>query len=104
MRIDSHQHFWNYRPEAHAWINDDMHLIQRNFLPQDLQPELERHQLDGSILVQVDQNEEENLFFIELAQQNSFIKGTVGWVDLRADNVEERLAFYKNYPVCFFDY
>ncbi|AEE51983.1 amidohydrolase family protein [Haliscomenobacter hydrossis] len=99
MRIDAHQHFWNYRPDTHAWINDDMHLIQRNFLPQDLQPELERHQLDGSILVQVDQNEEENLFFIELAQQNPFIKGTVGWVDLRADNIEERLAFYKSYPV-----
>jgi L-fuconolactonase len=99
MRIDSHQHFWNYSPETHAWITDDMHLIQKNFLPQDLHPELQRHQIEGSILVQVDQNEEENRFFIELAQQNPFIKGTVGWVDLRADDIADRLAFYRNYPI-----
>lgn len=99
MRIDSHQHFWNYSPETHSWITDEMNLIQRNFLPQDLLPELERQKIDGTILVQVDQNEAENHFFLELAAQNPFIKGTVGWVDLKADNLEERLNFYKSYPV-----
>lgn len=99
MRIDSHQHFWKYSPDTHAWINDDMHLIQRDFLPADLVPALQQHNIDGTILVQVDQNEEENLFFLELAQQNPFIKGTVAWVDLRAENVEERLDFYLQHPI-----
>jgi L-fuconolactonase len=99
MRIDSHQHFWNYSPETHAWINDEMSLIQRNFLPEDLVPNLNQHNIAGTVLVQVDQNEAENYFFLELAQQNPFIKGIVGWVDLRAENIEERLNHYRQFPI-----
>jgi len=29
-RIDSHQHFWNYDPAKHVWMNDDMALLKRD--------------------------------------------------------------------------
>jgi L-fuconolactonase len=49
--------------------------------------------------VQVQQNEEENKFFLELAEQNPFIMGVVGWVDLEAPDLDEKLTYYKaNYP------
>ena len=32
MIIDSHQHFWNYEPEKHSWIDDEMSVIRRDFL------------------------------------------------------------------------
>jgi L-fuconolactonase len=98
MRIDSHQHFWNYEPVKDAWITDDMKVIQRNFLPQDLQPLLRQQGFDGCIAVQADQSEQETLFLLDLAEQFSFIKGVVGWVDLRAANVGERLEYFSTFP------
>jgi L-fuconolactonase len=99
MRIDSHQHFWRYSPDSHAWINDDMAKIQRDFLPADLEPLLKANRIDGCVLVQVQQNEEENKFFLGLAEQNPFIMGVVGWVDLEAPDLDEKLATYRaDYP------
>lgn len=99
MRIDSHQHFWIYNRERDSWITDAMQIIQRNFLPADLKPVLDQHRIDGCVAVQADQSETETQFLIDLAQQNNFIKGVVGWVNLRADNLESRLEFFQSTPV-----
>jgi L-fuconolactonase len=96
LKIDSHQHFWLYNPVNHAWINDDMRVIQRDFLPADLQPILQENGIEGCVAVQVDQTEAENDFLLDLAEKNSFIKGIVGWIDLQADNIEERLQYYSS--------
>jgi L-fuconolactonase len=98
-KIDSHQHFWLYNPVNHAWINDDMRAIQRDFLPADLQPILQENGIEGCVAVQVDQTEAENDFLLDLAKKNSFIKGIVGWIDLQADDIEERLQYYSGIKV-----
>lgn len=97
MRIDSHQHFWKYHPVKEAWINEEMKVIQRDFLPADLLPLLEAKCMDGCVSVQADQSEEETLFLLELAKENDFIKGVVGWIDLRAGNLEARLEYFSQY-------
>lgn len=96
--VDSHQHFWKYDPVDHEWINDSMSAIRKDFLPGDLLPILQQNNIDGCIAVQADQSEKETDFLIELASTNDFIKGVVGWVDLRAKNIRERLVYYKQYP------
>lgn len=98
MKIDAHQHFWKYHPVKDAWITDDMKPIQRDFMPEDLEPVLQRHGFDGCIAVQAGQSEQETLFLLELADQYDFIKGVVGWVDLRAPNVDERLEYFSTFP------
>lgn len=103
MRIDSHHHLWNYDPVRHAWITPEMQTIRRDFGAQDLRPVLERHQIDGTIVVQVDQSERENQFLLDLADQNDWIRGVVGWVDLRSPDVATRLGYFSTYPkVCGF--
>jgi len=97
MRIDAHQHFWIFDPVRDNWINDDMEAIQRDFLPADLKPILQQNNIDGCIAVQADQSEMQNSFLLELASENDFIKGVVGWVDLRAKNIEERLDYYSQF-------
>ena len=94
MKIDSHQHFWKYHPVKDTWINEDMKVIQRDFLPADLYPLLEKNNIDGCIAVQADQSEEETHFLLQLAKENDFIKGVVGWIDLRAANLETRLEHF----------
>jgi L-fuconolactonase len=97
-RIDAHQHFWLYQPERDAWITDDMAVIRRDFLPEDLQPLLEQHGFDGCVVVQSDQTEAENGFQLVNAAENDFVRGVVGWVDLRADDVAERLDYCRQFP------
>lgn len=91
MRIDAHQHFWHFDPVRDAWITDDMSVIRRDFLPGDLLPHLQEHGFDGCVTVQADQSDTETRFLLENAKNHDFIKGVVGWVDLRAHDLEARL-------------
>ena len=99
IRIDAHQHFWVFDPVRDAWIDDTMKVIQRDFLPQDLAPLLVENNIDGCIAVQADQSETETQFLLDLAAKSSIIKGVVGWVDLVAENVSERLAHFAKNPL-----
>lgn len=89
--VDSHQHFWEYDPGRHSWINDEMAVIRRNFFPADLKPVYEQAGVAACVAVQADQTETETAFLCELASKNQFIKGVVGWVDLRDPALEKRL-------------
>ncbi len=95
--IDAHQHFWKYNPESHAWITDDMNSIRRDFQPEDLKPVLERNGLEASVVVQVDQTEDETMQLLAYADQHDFIAGVVGWVDLRDGNLESRLEHFSTF-------
>ncbi len=95
--IDSHQHFWNYNSHDFDWITDDMSVIRRDFLPEDLYPILQKNNVEGCVSVQVNQTEKENSFFLNFAEKFDFIKGVVGWVDLMAADAEERLAYFHQY-------
>ena len=99
MRIDGHQHFWNYHPVDYAWIDESMAVIQKDFLPGDLYPILQQHGFDGSILVQSEQTEKSNAVMLALAKANPFIKGVVGWTDLSAPDVGEKLAQFQQQPI-----
>jgi L-fuconolactonase len=97
VKIDAHQHFWKYHPVKHDWINDEMAVIRRDFLPADLEPLLKKNDIDGCVTVQAEQTEEENAFLSGLAEQCDFIKGVVGWIDLRSPGLHERLEYYSNF-------
>ncbi|WP_420604187.1 amidohydrolase family protein [Flagellimonas sp.] len=98
MRIDSHQHFWNYDPVTHAWINSQMEVIKKDFLPSDLAPILKDSQMDGCVAVQADQSEKETDFLLQCAKENPFILGVVGWLDLCSEDIEQILESYSKYP------
>ena len=75
MRIDSHQHFWRFDPNRHAWIDSSMQKIATDFLPKDLVKLLEQNQMDGCIAVQADQSEVETKFLLDLLTK-PFYKGS----------------------------
>lgn len=91
MKIDSHQHFWHYNPGEFGWINDQMSVIRKDFLPADLKVELDKTGFDGSIAVQARQHLEETAWLLELASNHNFIRGVVGWVDLCSTELTKQL-------------
>ncbi|WDZ97057.1 amidohydrolase family protein [Herbaspirillum sp. WKF16] len=92
QRIDSHQHFWRYRPADYPWIGRGMELLAQDRLPCELHPMLGAEGLDASIAVQARAGREETGFLLELARHDARIAGVVGWEDLAAPQLAERVG------------
>ena len=97
MIIDAHQHFWIYDPVRDSWIDESMQILKRNFLPEDLARIIKENSIDGTIAVQADQSENETNFLLGLAEKNTWVSGVVGWVDLMAQDIEEKLEHFSSY-------
>ncbi len=97
MIIDSHQHFWKYNSVTHSWIGDDMAVLKNNFMPADLEPLLKSNGVDACVAVQAEESEDENIFLLQMAEENKFIKAVVGWIDMLAENIESKLRQYKGF-------
>jgi len=93
--IDAHQHFWRYDRANYGWIPEGSALAA-DHLPADLRPELDRAGIAGCIAVQARQSEDETHWLLELAEANPWIVGVVGWIDLRADTIAERLEALRH--------
>ncbi len=93
MKIDAHQHFWDYAadPAHYGWIGDAEAPLRRAFLPGDLAPLLARAGYGGTVAVQARETEVETDALLALARTTPWILGVVGWIDLCADDVEDRL-------------
>ncbi len=97
MKIDAHQHFWRYEPARHTWITPEMPVLRRDWLPEHLRPELSAAGIDATIAVQADSSELETHFLLDLARDNEEISGVVGWVDLTAGDIRDRLEYFKQF-------
>ncbi len=91
MRIDAHQHFWKLARGDYGWLNPKLETIFRDFLPEDIEPFLSRHNISGTILVQAAPTVAETEFLLKLAEKIPFIKGVVGWVDFESPNSAEEI-------------
>jgi L-fuconolactonase len=96
MRVDSHMHFWRYTAAEYAWIESTMAPLQRDFMPEDARREMQRAGMDGCVAVQVRQTLEETRWLLTLADEYPFIAGVVGWVDLRAGDLDAQIESVKH--------
>ena len=80
--IDAHQHFWQLGRFDYPWMSKDLDVLYRDYVPKDLSPILQRHQITQTVLVQASNSIAETQWLLDLADSNDFIAGVVGWVDL----------------------
>jgi L-fuconolactonase len=97
--IDAHQHFWKFDPQRDIWMTDEMMVLRKDYLPEDIRTIFIHNRISSSVIVQADPSENENQFLLRLAEQNHFIKGVVGWIDLESEELEEKLKYYQGFPV-----
>ena len=98
MLIDSHHHLWKYSAEQYGWIDDEMVVLRRDFWSAELEKISSDHDVDGFVTVQARQMLEETDDLLSLAEIQPLIKGVVGWVDFRSDQITEQLDRYADNP------
>ncbi|HEY4979096.1 MAG TPA: amidohydrolase family protein [Candidatus Acidoferrum sp.] len=97
-RIDAHHHLWRYAKEEYGWIGENMGVLARDFLPEDLERELAETGVDGTVAVQARQTTEETEWLLGLAEASPSIQGVVGWAAIASGEfagVVERLSRSK---------
>jgi L-fuconolactonase len=97
-RIDAHQPFWKFYPSTGSRIDEGIKYLRWDYFPKD-SLRLPGNSFEGCVAVQTDQSEKETDFLIALAKHHHFIKGIVGWVDLQAEDILERLEWYKSFSI-----
>jgi len=98
MIVDSHQHFWQVGRFDYPWMSPEVEVLCRDYLPLALASVLNRNGVDKTIVVQASNSVAETRWLLDLAGQNSFIGGVVGWVDLKSDEVARQLDEFTTHP------
>ena len=89
--IDSHQHFWQVGRFDYPWMTSDLGVLYRDYLPDDLAPIFTSNGVEKTVLVQASNSVAESRWLLDLADENSFIAGVVGWVDLMSSDVDAQV-------------
>lgn len=96
-RIDAHHHVWDLAVRDQPWTAD-LPALRRSFSLDDLRPELAKHDITGTVVVQTITVAGETPELLALAGAEPLIAGVVGWVDLTAPDVADRLAALREAP------
>lgn len=89
--VDAHQHYWQPLRGDYGWLAQAPALLRRAFLPPDLRTQRDASGVQYSVLIQAAPTEEETRYLFELAQEDPAVAGVVGWVDMEAPDVEQRI-------------
>jgi L-fuconolactonase len=101
MKIDAHQHFWSIeRPNDYGFLIPASGVLYQDYLPAELQPDLEAAGINYTILVQAAETEEETKWLLNLAKDVNYIAGVTGWIDFDtpAETFRQRLQFFRRDP------
>ena len=98
MRIDSHQHFWKLDRGDYRWMSPALTKLYKDYLPTELLPQLAKHRIDRTIVVQAADTVEETEFLLQLAAENDFIAGVVGWLDLESPEFARQFDHFRRNP------
>ncbi|MGW3996592.1 amidohydrolase family protein [Amycolatopsis sp. NPDC004772] len=91
--IDAHHHLWDPARREYPWMTGDaMDPIRRPYTVDDLRAVTKAAGVHATVLVQTVSSAEETAEFLATAAAEPVIAGVVGWVDLTAADVADRLA------------
>ncbi|WP_235515430.1 amidohydrolase family protein [Curtobacterium sp. Leaf183] len=89
MIVDAHHHLWDPSERAYPWMDDSVAPIRRRFDADDLRAAVAGTDVTATIAVQAVHDPDETAW---LLTQPVPVGGVVGWVDLTAPDVVDRLA------------
>jgi L-fuconolactonase len=97
--VDAHHHLWDLGVRDQDWITGpDLAPLRRDFLLGDFQPLADANGVAASVVVQTVTVPEETPELLALAAASDLIAGVVGWTDLTAPDIADRIAALTEGP------
>ncbi|WBB63048.1 amidohydrolase family protein [Streptomyces sp. WMMC500] len=98
-RIDAHHHVWDLSVRDQEWITGpELAPLRRDFTAAELAPLARAAGVGTSVVVQTVADPGETPELLALAARDDLVGAVVGWTDLTAPDVAERLAGLRELP------
>ncbi len=81
--IDTHIHIWNFERAKYSWLDGNTTILNRSYLIDELESQLKEANVVEGVLVQAANTEKETAYMLEVADENTWIKGVAGWLPLQ---------------------
>ena len=65
MIIDAHHHLWRFNAAEFGWMDDSMKVLKQDYLPGDLEKEIKKAGVSGTVVVQARQIIQETRWLLE---------------------------------------
>jgi L-fuconolactonase len=99
IRVDAHHHLWDLDVRPQPWmVGEALAPIARSFSIVDYAEATKESSIVASVVVQTVSDEAETVELLELCRTNQLPNAVVGWVDLTADDVGDRLDALLTQP------
>lgn len=98
MQIDAHQHFWNPARGDYGWMPKGDPVLDRPYGPSDLAPELARHGITQTVLVQAAATVQETEYMLGIADATPHVAAVVGWIDFETPSDLGHLKRLAQHP------
>jgi L-fucono-1,5-lactonase len=97
--VDAHHHLWDPARHAYDWMTGDLAPLRRPYDVEDLRAVAAPVGVTATVAVQAEVSEAETADLLAQAEASAgLVAGVVGWVDLTAANVTERIASLRDGP------
>jgi L-fuconolactonase len=80
--IDTHIHVWNFDKAVYPWLDGNTSILNRTYNIEEIEAERNAVGVTEGLLVQASNNLEDTNWMLEVAANNGWIKGVVGWLPL----------------------
>lgn len=97
MRVDAHHHLWDRAVHEQPWT-DGIEALQGSFTVAQLEPQLRAAELDATVAIHCLADEDESRWLLADGADGGSVRGVVGWVDITADDVAQRIAGLRAGP------
>lgn len=97
--IDTHVHIWDLEKVDYPWLKGNKSILNRSYQISELTPQLGNAGVSKGILVQASSNFEDTNAMLQVAAEEEWIQGVVGWLPLmEPDNTNKALQQYQLSP------
>ncbi|MCM3715518.1 amidohydrolase family protein [Alkalihalobacillus oceani] len=99
MKVDAHQHFWNFDWFTYAWPTEQEKAIYRTIEADELEPLLKQTGIEKTVIVQADNSYADTVYMLDTASRYEWVAGVVGWVPLdRPEEARRKLEEFSANP------
>jgi L-fuconolactonase len=97
--IDAHHHLWDPARRPYDWMTGPLEPLRKPCGLTDLRAVTEPAGVTATVVVEAATDERETVELLALAEaSDNLVRGVVGWVDLTAPDVADRIAALRESP------